>query len=221
MPRRKLHDEFFKKAKAEGYLARSAYKLIEIDDRFDLLRPGDRVLDLGCAPGSWLQIASERVGERGRVVGIDLKPVEHPMPDNVLTQVVDIASLDPVWARETVGGRFDVVLSDMAPNTSGAAGNADHHRSVGLCERVLDVIPAVLAPGGRLAMKVFEGEALPDLAKRIRSMFAVLKHHKPRATRQMSREIYIVAAGFKGEPKREPAARPPAGPPAPRAGWGQ
>lgn len=221
MPKRKLHDEYFKKAKAEGYLARSAYKLIEIDERFGLLRPGDRVLDLGCAPGSWLQVASERVGERGRVVGIDLKPVEQAIADNVLTQVMDIASLDPAWARETVGGRFDVVISDMAPNTSGAAGSNDHHRSVGLCERVLDVLPAVLAPGGRLAMKVFEGEGLPDLAERTRRMFAVMKHHKPRATRQVSREIYLVAAGFRGEPTQQAQALVPSGPPAPKPGWGR
>lgn len=221
MARRKLHDEYFKKAKDEGYLARSAYKLIEIDDRFKVLAPGDRVLDLGCAPGSWLQVAAERVGERGRVVGIDLKRVNHAMPDNVLTEAMDIADLDAAWARETVGGRFDVILSDMAPNTSGAPGSADHFRSIGLCERALDVAPAVLAPGGRLAMKAFEGEALPELADRVRRMFAVLKHHKPQATRHMSREIYLVAAGFKGSKQTEaPPKRRPAGPPAPPAGWG-
>lgn len=202
--RRQLHDQYFRQAKAEGYLARSAYKLKEIDEKKRVLRPHDRVLDLGCAPGAWLQVVLELVGPRGVVAGVDLKPVEAPFPPNVRTLVADVYGVGApellALAGPDLNGRprFDVVLSDMAPNTAGGAGgSADHFLSVRLCDRVLDLAPMVLRPGGNLVMKVFEGEAYRDLLDRTKSMFAEVKGFKPKASRDVSREMYIVATGMK------------------------
>lgn len=195
MARRVLHDEYFKRAKAEGYLARSAYKLIEIDDRKRLLHEGDRVLDLGCAPGSWLQVASQRVGPEGRVIGVDLTPVRERLPGNVKTIVGDANEIDPDELLEMAGGRFDVVLSDMAPKTSGAA---DDLVSTRLCYVVLDVGARVLREGGIVAMKVLEGSAYQDLLEHTRSVFATVRGFRPKATRGASREIYVIAEGFRG-----------------------
>ncbi len=192
-----LHDRFFKQAKNDGYLARSAYKLIEIDDRKRLIRKGDRVLDLGCAPGSWMQVASQRVGPEGVVIGIDLQPVEHPMPENVRCAVMDVFNAPAETLTAEAGGMFDVVLSDMAPNTTGAG---DHFRSFHLCRHVVDVLPGLLRPGGHLAIKVFEGEKYPELLRHIAHRFREAKGFKPKACRDVSREIYIIAHGYKGEP---------------------
>lgn len=196
MARRVLHDQFFKRAKQEGYLARSAYKLSEIDDRFRILRAGARVLDLGCAPGAWLQVAAERVGPVGAVVGVDLKEVRGPIAPAVETIVGDIYEIDAAALRGPAGVPFDVVLSDMAPDTTGA-GDTDHHRSVRLCRRVLDVLPLLLRPGGSLAMKVFEGGAYPALVRDTAALFDRARGFKPKASREVSREIYIVASGYR------------------------
>lgn len=196
MPRpRQLHDRYFKQAKREGYVARSAYKLLEINDKKALIRKGDRVLDLGCAPGSWLQAAAELVGPRGIVVGIDLTPVEHPMPDHVRTLVGDLTETDPALLTAPAAGRFNVVLSDMAPNTTGAG---DDFRSVRLCRAILERLPGLIAPGGHLAMKVFEGAELQDLVAETRAMFADARAFKPKASRDVSRETYVVAKEYRG-----------------------
>lgn len=197
VPRRVLHDRFFKQAKAEGYLARSAYKLIEIDDRKRLLRKGDRVLDLGCAPGSWLQVAGERVGPSGAVIGIDLQAVTHPMPAHIRHAVMDAFTADPGVLTGEAGGMFDVVLSDMAPNTTGAG---DHFRSYHLCRRVIELLPGLLRIGGNLAMKVFEGEKYPELLRHVGRRFREVKGFKPRACRDVSSEIYVIGHGYTGEP---------------------
>lgn len=195
-PRRVLHDQYFKQAKASGYVARSAYKLLEITEKKNLIRPGDHVLDLGCAPGAWLQVASEIAGERGRVVGLDLQRVRLDLGRTVTTFEGDINDFDPARLRaaglEPGSDRpFDVVLSDMAPNTSGDI--SDHFRSVHLCEEVLVLLPSLLRRGGNLAMKVFEGEAYPGLLEQTRERFGRVKGFKPRASRDTSREMYIVA----------------------------
>lgn len=193
MSKRKLHDRYFKQAKREGYLARSAYKLVELDDRRQLIRPGDRVLDLGCAPGSWLQVAAERAGPKGAVLGIDLKPVAGSFGPNVRTIVGDFTEID--FADLLGDGPLaNVVLSDMAPNTSG---HGDHFHSIRLCERIVDTLPAMLCPGGSLAMKAFEGEAFPPLLDRVRSLFRDVKTLKPRATREMSSEVYVTAKRYR------------------------
>lgn len=216
--RRQLHDRYFRQAKADGYLARSAYKLLQIQERRRLIRPGDRVLDLGCAPGSWLQVASEATGERGIVVGIDLTPVEHPMPAHVRSIVADVFAVDPAHLLELAGGPFDVVLSDMAPGTTGAG---DHYPSVDLCRRVLELLPPLLRPAGGLAMKVFEGELYPALLRDTAALFEDARGFRPEATRSVSREIYILAQGYRAD-RRAGAAPIPARrqPPRPGAGWG-
>jgi 23S rRNA (uridine2552-2'-O)-methyltransferase len=199
---RKLHDEYFLKAKAEGYAARSAYKLLEIQEKRRLIHRGDYVVDLGCAPGSWLQVASELVNPRGtggggRVVGIDLQRVEISVPSNVIAIVGDAFKTDAAALLSHVADarrdRFDVVLSDMAPNTSG---HGDDFLSARLCERVLDLCPALLRPGGNLLMKILEGEPTPDVIKRTKSMFREAGTTKPKASRDVSREIFIWGKGF-------------------------
>lgn len=192
---RKLHDRFFKQAKAEGYVARSAYKLIEINDRRKILGPGQTVLDLGCAPGSWLQVVAPLIGNRGIAVGIDLQAVTHPFPENVRTIVADVFKVDPKTLLDVSGRSFDVVLSDMAPNTSG---HGDDLLSARLCRRVLEVLPPLLRRGGHCIMKVLEGSEYPSLLKEVQAMFREVKGLKPEATRDVSREIYITAKGYKG-----------------------
>lgn len=228
MPKRVLHDQYFKKAKAEGYLARSAYKLLEIQERRGILKPGMAVLDLGCAPGSWLQVAAELVGPQGLVAGVDLSDVRHPMPPWVVTMRGDFTKLDaatllePVvrWRDQDPGkpALYDVVISDMAPNTSGAG---DHFKSVRLCEAVLERLPGVLRPGGALVYKVFEGESYPDLVQRTGAMFTWCRGLKPRATREVSTEMFVMATGYEpalGRLPRPAGVAPP--PPEPGKGWG-
>ncbi len=200
MARRVLHDEYFNKAKAEGYAARSAYKLIQIQESRRILRKGGVVLDLGCAPGSWMQAAAEIVGPTGRVVGVDLKEVRIALPANVRAIVGDIYDLDAARVLELGGvggekGGFDAVISDMAPDTTGYT---DHELSVRLCDRILELLPTLLRPGGSLAMKVFEGGEYPRLLKDTGRMFAQCKGFKPKASREVSREMYVVGVGYKG-----------------------
>lgn len=191
-----VQDHYFKQAKREGYLSRAAYKLIEIDDRKKLLRKGDRVLDCGAAPGSWLQVAAKRVGPKGEVIGIDLNPISHRFEKNITVIEGDLTKID---AAELLRGgpHFDVVLSDMAPKTTGDR-IIDHHRSVRLCEAVLDRCGELLKSGGKIAMKVFEGEVYPDLLARTRGMFEKVKGFKPKASRDSSTEMYIIGEGFRG-----------------------
>lgn len=194
-PRRQLHDQYFRKAKAEGYVARSAYKLKEIHERKKLFGLGARVVDLGCAPGAWLQVAGEIVGPRGMVVGIDLQPVREAFGDNVRVRQGDVYETDPAELTEIAGGMFDAVLSDMAPSTSG---HGDHFLSVRLCRRVLEMLPGLLRFGGNLAMKVFEGEEYPALLKETGAVFREAKGFKPKSSREVSREMYVVAHGYRG-----------------------
>ncbi len=257
---RKLHDKFFKQAKAEGFAARSAYKLDEIIRKRRVVRRGDWVLDLGCAPGSWVQVASKVVGETGFVLGLDLKPVSIPGISNAHTLVGDVFQTDaesllreaglleqavtePARAGDGqhgagdaggIGGaggrggrvrdRFDVILSDMAPSTEGGGGGiTDHFRSVELCRRVLEILPKVLRPGGHVVMKVFEGEAYPDLVRDAGRLFKEAKGFKPQASRDVSREMFVIAIGYEPAMKAMPRRANPAiakAPPAPIAGWG-
>lgn len=198
MARRVLHDEYFKKAKADGYVARSAYKLLEIQKRHRLLRKGDRVLDLGCAPGSWMQVAGEIIGGEGRLVGIDLKAVRTQLPANVTTIVGDIEKTDANELFSIAGGEFDVVLSDMAPNTSG---HGDDLVSARLCREVLAVAMTTLREGGKLAMKILEGSEYPAVLRETKDVFRVAKGLKPKATRDASREMFIIGEGFRAPPR--------------------
>ncbi len=193
-PKRVLHDKYFKQAKEEGYLARSAYKLKELQERFRIIRSGDRVLDLGCAPGAWLQVAGEIVGPQGVLVGLDLSPVDHRLLPNAFTIVGDANEVDPATLMGESGLPFDVVLSDMAPNTSG---HGDDLRSSHLCHRVLDLAGSVLRPGGNLAMKILEGAMYSDILGRTRGMFPDAKGFKPKSSREVSREMFIVGTRFR------------------------
>jgi 23S rRNA (uridine2552-2'-O)-methyltransferase len=190
---RKLHDKFFKQAKAEGYAARSAYKLIEINDKKRLIRAGGRVLDLGCAPGSWLQVVERIVGLRGAVVGIDLQQVDLRFGPNVHVLQADAFMIDAAQLTGLAGGLFDVVISDMAPSTTG---HGDDFLSVRLCRRVLELLPRVLKPGGGLVMKVLEGAEFPQLLKDTKQVFREAGATKPAASRDVSREIFIAGSGY-------------------------
>jgi 23S rRNA (uridine2552-2'-O)-methyltransferase len=185
---RELHDFFFKEAKHNGYRSRAAYKLSEIDDKRSILSKGDSVLDLGCAPGSWLQVVSERIGEHGKVIGVDLNKIDDGLPNNVTTMQEDVTQLTP---KSFDGKLFDVLLSDMAPNTTGTR-TVDHHGSVNLCHVALDLAATLLKPHGNLVMKVLEGEAYPELLKRCANAFDSAKGFKPKASRAVSTEMFIV-----------------------------
>jgi 23S rRNA (uridine2552-2'-O)-methyltransferase len=191
---RQLNDPFVVEAKAKGYRSRAAFKLIEIDDRFHLLRPGSKVVDLGCAPGGWVQIALARGA--GAVVGVDLLPVE-PIGASVL---FEMDFTDPDCGPKLIaalGGAPDLVLSDMAPNTVGHR-QTDHLRIVGLVEAAVDFAVEVLKPGGAFITKAFQGGETAGLLKVLNAHFDVVKHVKPKASRAESSELYLVATGFRG-----------------------
>jgi len=189
-------DRFHKQAKREGFLARSVYKLTEIDAKFGLFAPGDRVLDLGCAPGSWLQYARQRVGERGVLVGLDRAPLAHDLPGARIV-VGDVMAVDPAELRGDLPA-FDVVLSDMAPDTSGIR-TLDQARSETLFERALELAVALLAPGGHFVSKLFQGPDFKRLTEAVRARFALAKTAKPAGSRQISIEQYVIGKGFRGE----------------------
>lgn len=199
---RETQDHYFREAKRQGYVSRAAYKLIEIDDRKKVLNAGDRVLDCGAAPGSWTQVVLQRIGRKGRVVAVDLQPMKLPDDPRLHTLQADLNDLSAEALVAAIpdaeaGDVFDVVLSDMAPNTTGDR-LVDHYGSIRLCESVLDRLPGVLRPGGRLVMKAFEGQAYPELLERCRSMFEKVKGFRPKASRSESREMFIIAEGYRG-----------------------
>jgi len=186
-------DRFFHKAKAEGFLARSAYKLEEIQKKFRVLRPGDFVLDLGASPGSWSQVACKIVGEKGRVVGLDLKPVEFKASNAKFYQM-DVFNFDP----EILEGRIiNCLLSDMAPNTTGIR-NVDQARSANLCEELMKISEKYLGAKGHLVMKLFEGPDAERIAKELAKQFQSTKRLKPEAVRKGSYETYFIGLSKKG-----------------------
>lgn len=193
--RDKRHDVFYRRAKQQAYVARSVYKLDEIDRRFQLLREGSRVLDLGCRPGSWLQYAARIVGPRGALVGIDRTPLELPIPQARLL----VGDVFAVSAAELLGPleRFDVVLSDMAPDTSGFR-QIDQARSEALFARALELAEALLAKQGAFVGKLFQGPEFQSLVRRVRGRFASARTVKPEGSRPQSIEQYVVGLGFRG-----------------------
>lgn len=196
---RQLNDPYVARAKREGYRARSAYKLIEIDDRFQLLRPGMRVVDLGAAPGGWCQVAAARVKstpEQPLVVGIDYLPID-PLPGVVFLQKDFLDEDAPALLIEALGGRPDVVLSDMAAPTIGHR-QTDHLRTVHLYETAAQFAMEQLTPGGHFLAKVFQGGTERELLATLKQHFASVSHVKPKASRAESVELYMLARGFKG-----------------------
>ncbi|MGC9194874.1 MAG: RlmE family RNA methyltransferase [Syntrophobacteraceae bacterium] len=191
-----VQDHYFRKAKKEHYLARAIYKLEEIQKRFKVLKAGDRVLDLGAAPGSWIQLASPIVGGAGLVVGIDLKPIEHAFPKYVKTLQGDIFDQDFIEAALRDHVPFNAVISDMAPSTSGIK-VADSARSALLFERALEVALWALVPGGSFLAKLFHGSDFHRLLAQVKKQFAQTRVVRPEATRKQSKEIYILAMNRK------------------------
>ncbi len=194
---RQLNDPFVARAKAQGYRSRAAYKLIELDDRLHLLKPGRMVVDLGAAPGGWTQVAVARVRapEAGRVIAVDINPFD-PVAGAEMA-ILDMREADAVRRLVALMDRkADVVLSDMgAPATGHRA--TDHLRSMALCEAAFEVACELLAPGGALVMKALQGGAEAGLLARIKQRFAQVRHVKPPASRAESREIYVVATGYR------------------------
>jgi len=191
--KRQLNDPYVAAAKAQGWRSRAAFKLIEMDDRYHLIRKGARVLDLGAAPGGWSQVAAQRGA--GQVVGLDLLPID-PVP-GVEFLLGDFHDPDmPARLQALMQGPADLVLSDMAPNTTGH-GATDHLRIMALAELALDFACQVLVPGGAFVAKVFQGGAERQLLDPLKQRFATVRHAKPAASRKESSELYVVATGFR------------------------
>jgi 23S rRNA (uridine2552-2'-O)-methyltransferase len=193
---RQLNDPYVAEARRLGYRSRAAFKLIELDEQFRLLRPGQRVVDLGCAPGGWTQVGVGRVGRYGTVVGVDIAETA-PIPGATLLSADVRDAATPAVLDAALGGRADVVLSDMAPSTTGHAAT-DHLRIVALAEDALAVASQILKPGGTFVAKVFQGGAEGALLAILKRDFAELRHAKPPASRAESAETYVVATGFRG-----------------------
>jgi 23S rRNA (uridine2552-2'-O)-methyltransferase len=197
---RQLNDPYVAEAKRRGYRSRAAFKLIELDDRLRLLRPGQRVLDLGAAPGGWTQVAVQRVGAGrpggGTVLAVDIAALE-PIPGATVLQADLTAPEAAARIAQALGGPADLVLSDMSPASSGHA-RTDHLRIVALVEAAADLALDVLASGGGFVSKVFQGGTEQSLLRRLKQSFAQVRHVKPPASRSESAEIYLVATGFRG-----------------------
>jgi 23S rRNA (uridine2552-2'-O)-methyltransferase len=192
---RQLNDPYVKKAKAEGYRSRAAYKLIELDEKFHFLKGAERVVDLGIAPGGWTQVVRKQ-SPKAAVVGIDLLPTD-PIDGATILQMDFLADDAPERLREALGGAADLVLSDMAANTVGHP-QTDHLRTMALVEAGLEFAGEVLKPGGTYVAKVLAGGADNNLISELKRRFTTVKHAKPPASRKGSSEWYVVAQGFKG-----------------------
>ncbi|HWI87686.1 MAG TPA: RlmE family RNA methyltransferase [Sphingomicrobium sp.] len=195
---RQLNDPYVRRAKAENYRSRAAYKLLELDDRFGLLRGVESVVDLGIAPGGWSQVVRRR-SPQAKVVGIDLLPTE-PIDGVTILQMDFMEDEAPAQLRAALGGPADLVLSDMAANTVGHQ-QTDHLRTMALVEAGFEFAREALRPGGAYVAKVLAGGADNALVAELKRSFATVKHAKPPASRKDSSEWYVVAQGFKGAPQ--------------------
>jgi len=205
---RQLNDPYVARAKREGMRSRAAYKLLEIDERHPFLKPGQKIIDLGAAPGGWSQIAvrkSQSEQGRGRVIGIDLLEIA-PLPGAEFKVMDFLDPAAPHLLEEWLGAKADVVLSDMAANATGHK-KTDHLRIVGLVELAADFAAGVLAPGGSFLAKVLQGGTENALLARLKQDFATVRHVKPQASRADSSELYMLATGFRGG-----SAEPPVDP---------
>lgn len=211
---RQLNDPYVARAKAEGYRGRAAFKIIDLDDRFRFLVPGARVVDLGCAPGGWCQVAVQRVnalGDRpgkpvGRVIGLDLREVE-PIAGAELHVLDFMADDADRQVKDWLGGQADVVMSDMAAASSGHK-QTDHLRIVALCEAAAELAFDVLEPGGTFVAKVLAGGAEGSLQTLLKQRFEAVANVKPPASRSDSSEKFVVATGYRGRPAGDGADRP-------------
>ncbi|HHI77101.1 MAG TPA: 23S rRNA (uridine(2552)-2'-O)-methyltransferase RlmE [Gammaproteobacteria bacterium] len=192
---RHLNDEYVKRSRKEGYRSRAAYKLLELQEKDRFLKPGQVVVDLGAAPGGWLQVAREVVGGRGRVIGLDLLEID-PLPGVELIQGDFLEESTLARLQQSLDDRpVDLVLSDMAPNISGIAA-VDQPRAMYLCELALDFCRQALRPGGGFVCKVFQGEGFDAFYREVKSSFKRVVTRKPKASRPKSREVYLVAGNY-------------------------
>jgi 23S rRNA (uridine2552-2'-O)-methyltransferase len=185
-------DHYSRQAKKDRYPARSVYKLEEIQQKHRLIKKGDKILDLGCSPGSWLLYAAKMTGDKGRVIGIDLKPVKIQSASNIEIINGDVFELD----AGSLGSDFNVVMSDMAPATTGHKA-VDAARSAGLCEAALEITQSVLLPGGSFVCKIFQGPDFNQFVNSVRAGFDKQKIFKPRSSRKASKEIFVIGLGYK------------------------
>lgn len=193
----KVKDHYFNKAKSENFLARSVYKLEEIDEKYKILKPGMLVVDFGYHPGSWIQYTSRVIGDEGRVVGIDVREVNKKLSGvkNVRVYQKDIFDIHDLSQLE-VDGQFDVVLSDMAPNTTGIK-TLDQDRSLNLVESVFGLLPRFLKPGGNFVIKVFDSQSAQNYLKEQKNLFKEFHYLKPKSTRSISKEFFVIGKSFK------------------------
>lgn len=196
---RQLNDPYVRRSKADGYRSRAAYKLIEIDDRYKLLKPGMRVVDLGAAPGGWCQVSVERTSKAGqdpKVVGIDYLPID-PIPGAIILEMDFLDDKAPQALLDALGGDPDIVLSDMAAPTTGHR-RTDHLRTMHLCEVAADFAVRTLKPGGHFLTKTFQGGTEGELLAMLKREFTSVHHVKPPASRDGSVELFVLAKGFRG-----------------------
>ena len=196
---RHLNDPYVHEATKRGYRSRAAFKLLQLDEKFRLLSPGKRVVDLGAAPGGWTQIAVDKVRtskDGWTVVGLDILPMD-PVPGAIVMQADFLEEEAAVRLKEALGGPADIVLSDMAAPTTGHQAT-DHLRIMALAEAAYDFAEEVLAPGGAFVAKLFQGGAEKSLLERLKRDFTAVRHAKPPASRAESSETYVVATGFRG-----------------------
>lgn len=216
---KQYRDHFFLKAKQENYPARSVYKLKEIDNKFKILKKGMRVLDLGAAPGSWSLGAAERIGPQGHVLACDIQETETAFPANVTFLREDVFDRSPEFeALLREHGPFDVIISDMAPRTTGTK-FTDQTRSLELCIEALAVVQLHMASGGAFVVKIFMGPDIQELVTPMRKCFTFVKSFKPKSSRAESKETFFVGLGFKGALSPTSADAPvptPPDPPDPR-----
>lgn len=196
-------DYFFKKAKTENYAARSVFKLQEIDDKFKILKPSYKILDLGAAPGSWSQYASQKVGNNGRILGIDIQPIKLTLPNAVfITADMRQLNLEEVMAANGIAPPFDVVLSDMAPKTTGIR-VTDQTRSKELCELALATAERFLRPRGHFVCKLFHSEEFEGFRRLLRERFGRVEVLRPKSTRKESKEIFFIALQYQPITKKQ------------------
>lgn len=190
-------DYYYRKAKKDDYRSRAAYKLLQINNKFKIIKTNYVIIDLGACPGGWSQVAAELAGEGGKIIAVDVKP----MPGIKGVDIVRGDALQPMVQDEIKnmlgGSKADVIISDMAPNISGNY-SLDHAKSIDLAEMALKYAELFLKPGGSIVVKIFEGDMIRDYFKKIKIKFRLSKRHGPKASRKSSSEIYIIGKGFRG-----------------------
>lgn len=198
---RQLNDPYVIASKQDGYRSRAAYKLLEIDERHPILKPGARILDLGAAPGGWTQVALAVIGDRGAILGVDILEMD-PIPGATLMQLDFLDNDAPARIKAALQGAPDVVMSDMAAPTTGHK-RTDHLRTMALCEVALDLACEVLSPGGSFLAKVLQGGTEKSLLDRLKKNFAEVRHVKPKASRAESSEMYVLAKNYRGSSEND------------------